>query len=174
MAQSGSISRRRWLVLGGAAVAVGGVGWFAADLGEAEPGRNRVRTDVAPLLRLFSAVGPLSDPHWLDYNPNDSGRELLPDQDPQLRVVGVAHLPEGSVAAVVGVPAFGFDHAEPTGRPKSLERFLPSEARWMHSAAFDVHVTNSRYQGAFYVDRTTDSLYFDAMNPVPLDGVQTP
>ncbi|GAA5023281.1 hypothetical protein GCM10025734_80250 [Kitasatospora paranensis] len=93
MGRPAFVSSRRWILLGGLAALAGGAGVYAATADEFVPDRERVRSDVEPLQRRFLAIGRLSGPHWLGYNPNDSGRELLPDQDPQTRVVGFAHLP---------------------------------------------------------------------------------
>ncbi|MFI6416719.1 hypothetical protein ACIBG6_04680 [Streptomyces sp. NPDC050842] len=122
-------------------------------------------TDVAPLQRRFGAIGRLSDAHWLGYNPNDSGREWLPDQDPQIRVVGVARLPAGAVQSIVGKPVYAFKPSSPAHAPEELTEFLPEGAGWVGSVRYDRHITKSLYVGRFHLSPTTDHVYFDTVNP---------
>ncbi|CAM5274218.1 hypothetical protein SNARM312S_02811 [Streptomyces narbonensis] len=163
---SGSVSRRGWLMLGGLFVlgGSGAVGCASAG-GRDERNLREVNTDVEPLERRFRAIGRLSDPHWLGYDPNDSGREWIPDQDPRIRVVGVARLPAGAVRSVVGEPKYAFGPSEPSHPPQELAEFLPEGAGWMGSARYDKHITRSLYVGRFHFSPTTDHVYFDTVNP---------
>ncbi|MFK4221581.1 hypothetical protein [Streptomyces sp. NPDC019890] len=165
MSKPSFLSRRMLFVLGGLAVLAGGTGVYAASGDTPVPDRERVRTDSEPLLRRFRAIGQLSDPHWLGYNPNDSGRETIPDQDPRIRVVGIAQLPAGVVASVVRSSAYGFALGSPSKVPEALAQFLPEHPQWMNSPRYDRHITKSVYQGHFYFDRGTDRVYFDTTNP---------
>ncbi|MFF3458280.1 hypothetical protein ACFYXH_28990 [Streptomyces sp. NPDC002730] len=152
-------------VLSGVAVLGGGTGIYAASGDTSVPDRERVRKDAEPLLRRFRAVGQLADPHWLGFNPNDSGREPIPDQDPQIRVVGIAQLPAGAATSIVRSPAYGFALGSPSKVPEMLEQFLPEQPEWMSSPRYDQHITKSAYQGSFHFDRGTDCVYFDTLNP---------
>jgi hypothetical protein len=139
-----------------------------------------VRTEVAPLRARFPAVGELFDPHWLGYNPRANQGSRLPEPDPQLRVVGVARLPPGTVKAITSRPGFDFRPAELIGPglhgwpgspddltrpPEPIVDHLPSEARWVGSTRFDISVTGDEYQGRFYFDQASDTVYFDTVNP---------
>ncbi|MFF8835563.1 hypothetical protein [Streptomyces sp. NPDC015130] len=160
------MSRRGWLMLGGLLV-LGGAGTAACSSEGGGAGRERreVNTDVEPLRRRFRAIGPLSDPHWLGYDPNDSGREWIPDQDPRVRVVGVARLPAGAVSSLVGGTAYSFEPSDPSNPPEELAEFLPENAGWVASVRYDKHITGSRYPGRFHLSPTTDHVYFDTVNP---------
>ncbi|TWE15351.1 hypothetical protein FB465_0244 [Kitasatospora atroaurantiaca] len=129
-----------------------------------------MRTDVEPLQRRFLAIGRLSDPHWLGYNPHDSGREWLPDQDPRIRVVGVARLPAGAVKSIISAPGYAFEPSAPAQLPEALAEFLPKNAEWVSSAGYDKHITNSHYEGRFHFAPATDHVYFDTINPEIVDG----
>ncbi|MFF4652221.1 hypothetical protein [Streptomyces sp. NPDC001380] len=168
------VGRRRWLLLGGlgglAAVAGGAALLLEADDRDAVPDRGRVRTDTAPLQRRFPAVGRLSDAHWLGYDPDGSGRGAIPNPDARVRVVGVARLPAGAVRAITAVPGRAFAPAEQPRIPQELARYLPADARWTASARYDDLVTRSRYPGRFHLDPVTDTVCFDTLDPVPVDG----
>ncbi|MFB7592221.1 hypothetical protein [Streptomyces sp. NPDC056169] len=165
MGTSKSLSRRGLMVLGGLFVLGGGaVGCGSAD-DSPDPDLRKVRTDVEPLQRRFRAIGRLSDPHWLGYNPNDSGREWIPDQDPQVRVVGVARLPAGAAKAIVGRPMYAFVPSPPSDIPEELTEFLPEGAEWLGSVRYDEYLTKSLYTGRFLFSATTDHVYFDTVNP---------
>ncbi|MGW6394726.1 hypothetical protein ACWFR1_30410 [Streptomyces sp. NPDC055103] len=156
------------VVLGGGAVGCGGGG------DSPEPDLRTVDTDVEPLQRRFHAIGQLSDPHWLGYNPDDSGRELLPDQDPQIRVVGVARLPAGAVASIVAKPTYTFAPGAPAHIPQELAEFLPENAPWVSSVGYDKHITRSLYTGRFHLSPTTDHVYFDTVNPEVVPSTPPP
>ncbi len=165
------MSRRNWLVLGGLVAVAAGAGAYAASGDTAVPDRARVRTDTAPLQSRFTQLGQLSAPHWLGWNPNDSGREPVPDQDPQIRVVGIARLPAGRASDITGPPEYAFSPTPPAAVPKALAEFLRAQARWLHSARFDQHVTRSHYRGRFHFDPATDSVWFDTVAPQYVPGV---
>lgn len=55
----------------------------------------------------------------------------------------------------------------PENVPDAVLEFLPGEGLWMHSAAYDRHLTGSAYAGRFFLDAATDRLYFDTVNPTP-------
>ncbi|MFB7359013.1 hypothetical protein [Streptomyces gardneri] len=160
------MSRRGWLVLGGLFVLGGGgaVACASGD-GKAERDLREVNTDVEPLQRRFGAIGRLSDPHWLGYNPNDSGREWIPDQDPRIRVVGVARLPAGAVTSIVAKPVHAFEPSVLSHPPEELAEFLPEDAAWVSSVRYDKLITGSLYTGRFHLSPTTDHVYFDTVNP---------
>lgn len=166
MGEPAFLRRRTLLLLGGLAAVGAGTGVYAATATRGPvPDRERVRTDTAPLRSRFGALGQLTDPHWLGYNPHDSGREILPDQDPQIRVVGIARLPAGTAASLTAAPGYGFAPAEPRAVPEGLAEFLPADARWVTSVRYDEHLTKSRYTGRFHLDPVTDSVWFDTVNP---------
>ncbi|MFD7735391.1 hypothetical protein ACFV6F_34025 [Kitasatospora phosalacinea] len=164
------VSRRRWILLGGLVVLSGCASVRTAAPDGAGPDRRKVRRDVEPLQRRFAAVGQLSDPHWLGYNPNDLGRESIPDQDPHIRVVGVARLPAGTVNSIVSVTGYAFEPSAPSQLPEELAEFLPENAEWVSSASYDNHITNSLYPGRFHLAPATDWVYFDTVNPEVVDG----
>ncbi|MFD9503082.1 hypothetical protein [Streptomyces sp. NPDC060035] len=174
MKRSNGVSRRAWLALGigaGAAVVVGvGVYAFGGPT-QAQQDAERVLTDVAPLQERFGEAGRLSDPHWLVYDPDEAerSRELLPNPDARYRVVGVARLPAGTGASIVATPSYAFAPADPVDVPDVLTEFLPGKARWMSSTAFDEHLLASTSEGLtggrFFLDPSTDSLYFDTVDP---------
>ncbi|QES24098.1 hypothetical protein DEJ46_37460 [Streptomyces venezuelae] len=153
-------------MLGGLFV-LGGGGTVACASADRRDERDlrEVSTDVEPLERRFRAIGRLSDPHWLGYNPNDSGREWIPDQDPRIRVVGVARLPAGAVTSIVGEPKYAFGPSALSHPPDELAEFLPEDAGWVGSVRYDKHITRSRYVGRFHLSPTTDHVYFDTVAP---------
>ncbi|MFF2043649.1 hypothetical protein ACFVVX_24845 [Kitasatospora sp. NPDC058170] len=195
---SGSAHARRAVVA--ALVAVTALGCSAtpppAPLGETDPDFARVRTDTAPLQRRFAAIGELSDPHWLGYNLHYESRPLVPDPDPPIRVVGIARLPAGTAAAITSRPEYAFHPIEPVdpagpasptastpGSPRPdlllpgpgqlpvpLIHTLPVESDWLTSDAYDRTITKSLYQGRFFLDPLSDSVYFDTIAPTVVDG----
>ncbi len=170
MGTLGFVSRRRWILLSGLVALSGCTGVHPAGSDGAVPDHKKVRRDVEPLQRRFAAVGRLSDPHWLGYNPNDSGRESIPDQDPRIRVVGVARLPAGTVNSIVSATDYAFEPSTPSQLPEELAEFLPKNAEWVSSADYDDHITNSHYPGRFHLAPATDWVYFDTVNPEIVDG----
>ncbi|MFD3532774.1 hypothetical protein [Streptomyces sp. NPDC058664] len=164
---------RRALLLGGVVVLGGGAGACGPAADGDAPVHGKVRTDLEPLRRRFSAIGRLSDAHWLAYNPDDSGRELLPDQDPRTRLVGTAHLPVGTVGAIVARSGHDFAPSTPVPPPEALAEFLPAGAGWLRSPGYDSAVTRSLYHGTFHLDPVTDVVYFDALNPEIVSGTPT-
>ncbi|MEU7513426.1 hypothetical protein AB0B13_15640 [Streptomyces sp. NPDC042898] len=171
---SKAISRRGLMVLSGLFVLGGGAAGCGAAGDPAEPAPRKVNTDVEPLQRRFRAIGRLSEPHWLGYNPNDSGREWIPDQDPRIRVVGVARLPAGAVETIVGKRAYAFASSVPSHTPEELAEFLPEGAEWVGSVAYDQHITRSLYTGRFHFSAATDHVYFDTINPEVVPDPQSP
>ncbi|MGW1085848.1 hypothetical protein ACWD4L_05670 [Streptomyces sp. NPDC002596] len=86
---------------------------------------------------------------------------------PTEQLVSVARLGAGAVAPVVGDHTWNFTASVPGNVPAAVAEFLPGRARWMHSAAYDRHLTGSVYAGRFFLDAVTDRLYFDTVNPTP-------
>ncbi|HVK24028.1 MAG TPA: hypothetical protein VM677_21960 [Actinokineospora sp.] len=134
------------------------------------------RTDLAPLQARFGALGTLSDAHWLGYNPREDGsRSSLPENDPEIRVVGVARLTPGTVTSIIAAhdfrlaelvgPGFSGLPDEFSRPPASIAAHLPPSARWLSSTAFDEETTGKSYRGRFYLDQATDTVYFDTVNP---------
>ncbi|WP_132114799.1 hypothetical protein [Actinocrispum wychmicini] len=138
------------------------------------------RTDVEPLRTRFAAVGDLSDPHWLGYNPRETESSRLPEQDPETRVVGVARLPHGAVRTILDRPGAAFRPADLVGPgfygwpnfpdnltkpPEQITPHLPGTAKWVASTDYDTSVTHGKYRGRFYFDEATDTFYFDTVNP---------
>ncbi|WP_328887704.1 hypothetical protein [Streptomyces sp. NBC_00316] len=80
---------------------------------------------------------------------------------------GTARLGPGVVTPVVGDGAWKFTVSFPENVPDAVLEFLPGEGLWMHSAAYDRHLTGSAYAGRFFLDAATDRLYFDTVNPTP-------
>ncbi|MGP4012285.1 hypothetical protein [Streptomyces sp. 4N124] len=156
------LGRRRALVL-----ALGGaVALSACRQGSSGTDGDKVRTDVAPLERRFTALGPLSDAHWLGVVMGSGERVSAPGPT-DVRVVGLARLREGGVATLVGAPQRDFQPAEPDQPPGALAQFMPQSARWVRSESFDREMTSDADYGAFYFDPGTDSVYFDTINPSP-------
>ncbi|WP_285739105.1 hypothetical protein [Kitasatospora phosalacinea] len=112
----------------------------------------------------------MSDPHWLGYDPNDSGREPIPDQDPRIRVVGTARLPAGAVRSIVSTPGYAFEPSAPARPPKELAAFLPEHAGWLAGAGYDSRITGARYPGRFHLAPATDRVCFDTVDPAIVDG----
>ncbi|MGW4893561.1 hypothetical protein ACWEQL_15055 [Kitasatospora sp. NPDC004240] len=156
-----------------------------------DPDSTVVRTDTEPLQRRFLAIGQFSDPHWLFYYPQfPSGRELIPSPDRPVRLVGIAHLPTGTAAAITTDPAYHFEPARPPATPAAspsghdpggdtpgplrppppLAGSLPGDTRWLTSPEYDRSVTKSQYWGRFFLDPATDSIYFDTISPKIVDG----
>ncbi|MFI7006485.1 hypothetical protein [Streptomyces sp. NPDC050145] len=176
MKRSFEPSRRAWLSRGlaaGAVAAVGGGAYAISEGLKAEPlpDHKRVRTDVAPLRKAFSEAGRLSEPHWLLYDRDAVGEGRLgpPSPDPRYRAVGIVRLPAGSAAKVMGDPAYAFTPATPASVPQPLREFVPGQARWMSSKAYDTHLLGPEpgelTSGRFYLDAAGDRLYFDTINP---------
>ncbi|WP_095754575.1 hypothetical protein [Streptomyces sp. SA15] len=130
---------------------------------------SKVRTDLEPLERRFTALGPLSDAHWLGVVLGSGSRVSAPGPT-DVRVVGLARLRAGGVAAVVGAPQRDFQPATPPQPPSALAQFMPKSARWVRSESFDNEMTTD--SGAFYFDPGTDSVYFDTINPRPANTLQ--
>lgn len=176
MKRSFEASRRAWLSRGfaaGAIAAVCGGVYAISDTPEAEPlpDHKRVRTNVAPLRNVFGEAGSLSEPRWLLYDRDavGSGRLGPPSPDPRYRAVGIVRLTAGSTAKVLRDPAFTFAPAVPASVPQPLREFVPGQARWMSSKAYDTHLLGPEpgelTSGRFFLDAAGDWLYFDTINP---------
>lgn len=124
---------------------------------------SKVRTDSGPLERRFPALGPLSDAHWLAIEMGNSSRWTVPGPS-DVFIEGFARLRAGAVAAIFGAQR-DFRREAPSQVKASLVRFAPPDATWVRSRTFDDGITGGRYQGGFHLDRTSDSVYFDTMNP---------
>lgn len=172
MAGTVGIGRRGLLALG----AVMAVAACAPPSREADSGKDRekgsgqggakdvVRTDAAPLERRFTLLGPLSDVHWLGISSGENSRTSAPGPI-DVRVVGVARLEAGAGAAIVAVPQRDFRPGQPDRVPEKLAAFLPKDAAWVRSEAFNQEVTGGRYIGQFSIDVRTDRVYFDTVDP---------
>ncbi|KAB1149863.1 hypothetical protein F7R91_03205 [Streptomyces luteolifulvus] len=121
---------------------------------------DKVRTDLKPLERRFTALGPMSDAHWLGTALGTDSRVPGPTD---VRVVGTAQLKAGAVAAILRTR--DFQHEPPSGIPAQLTKYLPKNAKWVHSPAFDDELTGGTYPGTFHLDPDTDRVYFDTTNP---------
>ncbi|MFC9248968.1 hypothetical protein ACFT7S_34550 [Streptomyces sp. NPDC057136] len=83
--------------------------------------------------------------------------------------MGIVRLPAGSVAKVLRDPAYAFAPATPGAVPQPLREFVPGQARWMSSKAYDTHLLGpdpgELTSGRFFLDTAGDRLYFDTINP---------
>ncbi|WP_432029624.1 hypothetical protein [Streptomyces sp. 1222.5] len=131
-----------------------------------------VRTDPEPLERRFTALGPLSDAHWLGVVLGTDHDSRVPGPT-DVRVVGFARLRAGAVAALQGASPRGFQPAQPRRLPHTLVPFMPEKARWVRSESFDRHMTGERYSGTFFLDPGADWVYFDTTNPSALSSSKT-
>jgi hypothetical protein len=124
----------------------------------------KVRTDLEPLERRFTALGPLSGAHWLGTALGTDSRVSVPGPT-DVRVVGTAQLRAGTVAAITGVPQRNFQPENLIQLLEQLAEFVPKDARWVRSNSFDRDMTGGTYTGRFYLDPGTDTVYFDTINP---------
>ncbi|GAA2090885.1 hypothetical protein [Actinomadura alba] len=136
---------------------------------KASPGAGDVRRDTAPLERRFTLLGRLSAAHWLDYPLGVDSRFSVPGPT-DVRVVGIARLRAGKVAAIVKARRPAFRARVPNLVPHPLSGFMPPGATWVRSEAFDSEITRDAYDGAFYLDPDSDHVYFDTTNPTPAPG----
>ncbi|MFF5449355.1 hypothetical protein [Streptomyces sp. NPDC012888] len=172
------VGRREALALLGGLVLLPAAGGCTAGPGEgrddAPPDRLRVRTDVEPVRRRLGKLGELSDPHWLGYPLDKSGegeRLTVPAHDQRVRLVGLARLPAGAVAATLDAAEEPFEAAGLPEVPEPLRPFLPSGADWRTSGAYDVRVlapgpektVNDTADGRFFLERERDLVWFDAV-----------
>ncbi|MGN9792423.1 hypothetical protein ACTMTU_15180 [Streptomyces sp. OZ13] len=154
------ISRRAVLVLGMGAVASACSGPDPQDGVDEGP----LRTETEPLEKRFALLGPLSDAHWLGYDrvKNNDGRSVPGPSD--IRLVGFARLADGKAAELTSVAERGFG-PEPLGElPERLAAFVPKDARWQHSDAFDDEMTGGTYSGRFLLSPATGTVCFDVLN----------
>ncbi|MEV8625288.1 hypothetical protein [Streptomyces sp. NPDC051079] len=154
------LGRRGVLALGAAAA----LGACTSPAKSAEDGK--VRTDPEPLERRFTALGRLSDVHWLGTVLGADSRGSVPGPT-DVRVVGFAQLRAGGVRALTGAPKWAFRPATPGRPPEALVPYASKSARWVRSASFDDEVTGGLYAGTFHFDETGDRVYFDTTNPRP-------
>ncbi|GAA2847090.1 hypothetical protein GCM10010517_03990 [Streptosporangium fragile] len=161
------LGRRGVLLLGATAVlaacASTGRGADGDRARERGAGGDRVRTDLEPLERRFALLGRLSDAHWLGTALGGDSRLSVPGPT-DVRLVGVARLEAGAVAALVGEPRWDFKPETPGPPPEPLAEFVPAGAGWVRSESFDGEVTSEGDSGVFYLDPKTDSVYFDAVD----------
>ncbi|MER5928736.1 hypothetical protein [Streptomyces sp. NPDC002054] len=136
----------------------------------------KVETGVEPLRKRFAAVGEMSDPHWLGYDIDESGkRQTIPGQDSRIRMVGVARLPKGAVADILrsAPPGDRFEPAAlPADIPAPLAPHLPAREGWRASAAYDARIlatpddssgTNDQADGRFFLHEERDLVWFDVL-----------
>lgn len=169
-AQRGLGSRRRLLLGLGAPLLLGAAGLGYAVWPEEET-TEKVRTDLAPLNRRFwTALGDVSDAHWLGYDIDElesgsnSGRSV-PSPDSRMRLVGVAHLKEGTANRITSDPAHHFEVGPLTAPPAALKRYIPSSAAWKQSVTYDKVALEEGLDvipsGTFRFDGIRDLVYFD-------------
>ncbi|MEV8537064.1 hypothetical protein [Streptomyces sp. NPDC051211] len=174
-------SRRGFLaLLGGSALLLlpGAAGCSASGSDAEQPVEDhlRVRTDAEPLRKRFTGLGELSDPHWLGYDVDLAGdRVTIPGPDARIRLVGVAQLPKGAVAAVLrdAPPGDLFEPAElPADIPAPLAPHLPERSGWRASTAYDLRVlardpaqpmSNDQADGQFFLHEGRDLVWFDTL-----------
>jgi hypothetical protein len=65
----------------------------------------------------------------------------------------------------MGAPQRRFQPATPSQLPAELAEFMPKGATWVRSDSFDREMTGGTYSGAFYLDPSTDAVYFDTTDP---------
>ncbi|MFD7627724.1 hypothetical protein ACFV7Q_17075 [Streptomyces sp. NPDC059851] len=174
--RNGGTERRGFLALLGGVVLSALAG--TAGCSELRPNEDhlRVRTDVEPLHERFPALGELSDPHWLGYDVDEAGRrQTLPGPDARIRLVGLARMAPGAVAAVLGAATAGerFEPVDPPADlPAPLATHVPDRAGWRASTAYDLRVlaqapsqsaTGDRADGRFLLHEEDDLVWFDTV-----------
>ncbi|MFI9102312.1 hypothetical protein ACIGXA_17485 [Streptomyces fildesensis] len=150
--------RRGVLLLGVVAVLA------ACDSTAENADENKVRSDTEPLERRFTALGPLTDAHWLGFALGEQSRVPAPGPT-DIRVVGFAQLRHGAGAAIIAAGDRDFRPEAPAPLPGPLADFMPQGANWVRSPSFDGEVTRDNYPGAFYLDPASDRVCFDTVNP---------
>lgn len=165
-AQRGLSSRRRLLLGLGAPLLLGAAGLGYVMWPEGEEA-EKVRTDLAPLNRRFwTALGDVSDAHWLGYDIDESGSDrTVPSPDSRMRLVGVAHLKQGTANRIMRDPAHHFEVGSLAGLPAPLKPYIPSSAAWKQSTTYDKVALeeglNVVPSGTFRFDGIRDLVYFD-------------
>ncbi|MFD0270084.1 hypothetical protein ACFVGY_26505 [Streptomyces sp. NPDC127106] len=172
----GAAERRRFLALLGGAALLPLAG--TAGCAELRPNEDhlRVRTDVEPLRSRFAALGELSGAHWLGYDLDEAGkRQTIPGPDSRIRLVGVARLTEGTVAATLGAAPAGerFETVSlPAELPAPLAKHVPDRAGWWASTAYDLRVlarqpeqstSGDEADGRFFLHEEDDLVWFDTV-----------
>ncbi|MFE4258584.1 hypothetical protein [Streptomyces sp. NPDC056883] len=165
-AQRGLSSRRRLLLGLGAPLLLGAAGLGYVMWPEGEDA-EKVRTDLAPLNRRFwTALGDVSDAHWLGYDIDESDNERsIPSPDSRMRLVGVAHLKQGTANRIMRDPAHHFEVGSLSGLPAPLKPYIPSSAAWKQSPTYDKVALEEGLDvvpsGTFRFDGIRDLVYFD-------------
>lgn len=165
--QRGHTNRRRFLLKVGAPLLLlgGGLGY---TFWPAEEDSEKVRTDLDPLNRRFwTALGDLSDAHWLGYNIDESNteRQTVPSPETRVRLVGIAHLKPGTANRILRDPAHNFEGAALSTLPGKLKPYVPSAAAWRQSDTYDKRALEEGLNvvptGTFCFDGIRDLVYFD-------------
>lgn len=165
-AQRGLSSRRRLLLGLGAPLLLGAAG-LGYVMWPEEEDAEKVRTDLAPLNRRFwTALGDVSDAHWLGYGIGESGSDrTVPSPDSRVRLVGVAHLKQGTANRIMRDPAHHFEVGSLAGLPAPLKPYVPSSAAWKQSQTYDKVALEEGLDvvpsGTFRFDGIRDLVYFD-------------
>ncbi|MFI5765894.1 hypothetical protein ACIA8F_33810 [Streptomyces sp. NPDC051563] len=169
-ARRGLSSRRRLLLGLGAPLLLGAAGLGYAVWPEAESG-EKVRTDLGPLNRRFwTALGDVSGAHWLGYSNGAPLSETaddrsVPSPDSRMRLVGVAHLQQGTANRIMRDPAHHFEVSSLAGLPVPLKPYVPSSAAWKQSETYDKVALEEGLSvipsGTFRFDGIRDLVYFD-------------
>ncbi|MFE4631771.1 hypothetical protein ACFRJ1_00145 [Streptomyces sp. NPDC056773] len=165
-AQRGLSSRRRLLLGLGAPLLLGAAGLGYAVWPESGGG-EKVRTDLGPLNRRFwTALGDVSDAHWLGYDIDETGNgRSVPKPDSRVRLVGVARLKQGTANRIMRDPAHRFEVGPLSGLPAPLKPYVPSSAAWKQSATYDKVALEEGLDvipsGTFRFDGIRDLVYFD-------------
>ncbi|MET9881302.1 hypothetical protein ABZZ36_43040 [Actinacidiphila glaucinigra] len=158
------MTTRRTVLAAGAALLAAGCASRRPEAERREAAQGPVRTDTAPLERRFPLLGRLSDAHWLGYDlvAGNDGRSVPGPSD--VRVVGVAALAEGRVAALTA--RRDFRPARLPVLPGRLAALLPADAGWLHGDSFDAEITADAYSGSFFLSEARGLVCFDSVNPV--------
>lgn len=164
--QRGRTNRRKFLLIAGAPLLLLGAGLGYALWPEQEDG-EKVRTDLDPLNRRFwTALGDVSDAHWLGYDIDESNNDRsIPSPDSRVRLVGIAHLKPGTANRILRDPAHRFEITELSTLPGKLKPYVPAGAGWRQSATYDKVAIEEGLDvipsGTFCFDGIRDLVYFD-------------
>ncbi|WP_330294972.1 hypothetical protein [Streptomyces sp. NBC_00503] len=165
-AQRGHTSRRGLLLGLGAPLLLGGAGLTYVLWPEKAAGM-KVRTDLEPLNRRFwTALGDVSDAHWLGYDADEPGAaRTVPSPDSRVRLVGLAHLESGTAKRILRDPAHKFEVTTLSTLPAELKPFVPSGAGWQSSETYNKAALAEGLgvipSGSFCFDGIRDLVYFD-------------
>ncbi|MFI8178961.1 hypothetical protein OG539_26670 [Actinacidiphila glaucinigra] len=157
------MTTRRTVLAAGAALLVAGCA-SRRPQERREAAEGPVRTDTAPLQRRFPLLRRLHRAHWLAYHlvAGNDGRSVPGPSD--IRVVGLAALAEGRVAALTA--RRDFRPARLPVLPGRLAALLPADAGWLHGDSFDAEITADACSGSFFLSRSRGRVCFDSVNPV--------